>query len=44
MLLLALGVEDRDDALERLDAWWRAANYLAAGMIYLQANPLLNER
>jgi xylulose-5-phosphate/fructose-6-phosphate phosphoketolase len=26
-----------------LDAWWRAANYLAVGMIYLQANPLLKE-
>ena len=32
-----------DAELERLDAWWRAANYLAAGMIYLQANPLLRE-
>ncbi|WP_094513772.1 phosphoketolase [Synechococcus sp. MW101C3] len=29
--------------LQRLDAWWRAANYLAVGMIYLQANPLLRE-
>ncbi|MCC7414244.1 MAG: phosphoketolase family protein [Gammaproteobacteria bacterium] len=29
--------------LQLLDAWWRAANYLAAGMIYLQANPLLRE-
>ncbi len=27
----------------RLDAWWRAANYLAVGMIYLQDNPLLSE-
>ncbi|MFM7394105.1 MAG: phosphoketolase [Cyanobium sp.] len=25
------------------DAWWRAANYLAVGMIYLRANPLLSE-
>ncbi|MEW5966123.1 MAG: phosphoketolase family protein [Pseudomonadota bacterium] len=32
-----------DDELRRLDAWWRACNYLAAGMIYLQANPLLRE-
>ena len=31
------------DQLERLDAWWRAANYLAVGMIYLQDNPLLAE-
>ena len=29
--------------LEQLDAWWRAANYLAVGMIYLQDNPLLAE-
>jgi xylulose-5-phosphate/fructose-6-phosphate phosphoketolase len=29
--------------LQQLDAWWRAANYLAVGMIYLQANPLLRE-
>jgi xylulose-5-phosphate/fructose-6-phosphate phosphoketolase len=29
--------------LTRLDAWWRAANYLAVGMIYLRANPLLTE-
>ena len=26
---------------ERLDAWWRAANYLSVGQIYLLANPLL---
>ncbi len=31
------------DELARLDAWWRAANYLAVGQIYLQANPLLSE-
>jgi xylulose-5-phosphate/fructose-6-phosphate phosphoketolase len=29
--------------LEKLDAYWRACNYLAAGMIYLQDNPLLRE-
>ena len=29
--------------LLRLDAYWRACNYLAAGMIYLQDNPLLRE-
>ena len=27
--------------LERMDAWWRAANYLNVGQIYLSANPLL---
>jgi xylulose-5-phosphate/fructose-6-phosphate phosphoketolase len=31
------------EELERIDAWWRAANYLAVGMIYLRANPLLAE-
>ncbi|MGI5141946.1 MULTISPECIES: phosphoketolase family protein [unclassified Streptomyces] len=32
-----------DDELRTLDAHWRAANYLAAGQIYLTANPLLTE-
>jgi phosphoketolase len=31
------------DELRRLHAFWRACNYLAAGMIYLQENPLLRE-
>jgi xylulose-5-phosphate/fructose-6-phosphate phosphoketolase len=26
-----------------MDAWWRAANYLSVGQIYLLANPLLRE-
>jgi xylulose-5-phosphate/fructose-6-phosphate phosphoketolase len=41
----ATGTQAPLDAVElqRLDAWWRAANYLAVGMIYLQANPLLRE-
>ena len=29
--------------LEQLQAYWRACNYLAAGMIYLRDNPLLRE-
>src|ERR1700709_63385 len=29
--------------LSTLDAWWRAANYLSVGQIYLLANPLLRE-
>jgi xylulose-5-phosphate/fructose-6-phosphate phosphoketolase len=29
--------------VEALDAWWRAANYLSAGQIYLMDNPLLTE-
>ncbi|WP_411910696.1 phosphoketolase [Actinotalea sp. M2MS4P-6] len=32
-----------DDVLERIDAWWRAANYLSVGQIYLLNNPLLRE-
>ncbi len=31
------------DELSRVDAYWRACKYLALGMIYLQANPLLRE-
>ena len=30
-----------EDDLGRIHAYWRACNYLAAGMIYLQDNPLL---
>src|SRR6476659_2728847 len=30
-------------ALRRIDAWWRAANYLSVGQIYLMGNPLLRE-
>ena len=29
--------------LERMDAWWRAANYLSVGQIYLLDNPLLKK-
>jgi xylulose-5-phosphate/fructose-6-phosphate phosphoketolase len=32
-----------DDELERIDRYWRAANYLSVGQIYLMANPLLKE-
>jgi xylulose-5-phosphate/fructose-6-phosphate phosphoketolase len=31
------------DELRALDAWWRAANYLSVGQIYLLDNPLLRE-
>src|SRR5260370_5222984 len=31
------------DELRKLDAYWRATNYLCAGMLYLQGNPLLRE-
>jgi len=32
-----------DDELRLIDAWWRAANYLSVGQIYLLDNPLLRE-
>ncbi|SCE72980.1 xylulose-5-phosphate/fructose-6-phosphate phosphoketolase [Micromonospora coriariae] len=32
-----------DDELRRLHAYWRAANYLTVGQIYLLGNPLLRE-
>src|SRR5438270_222717 len=32
-----------DQELSLLDAYWRAANYLSVGQIYLLANPLLRE-
>ncbi len=31
------------DELKRIDAYWRAANYLSVGQIYLLDNPLLRE-
>ena len=31
------------DELWLMDAYWRAANYLTVGQIYLAANPLLRE-
>jgi xylulose-5-phosphate/fructose-6-phosphate phosphoketolase len=34
-----LGTEE----LRKLDAYWRACNYLSVGMIYLKGNPLLRE-
>ncbi len=33
----------RPEQLRRMDAWWRAANYLSVGQIYLYDNPLLKE-
>ncbi|MBK5238778.1 MAG: phosphoketolase, partial [Actinomycetales bacterium] len=31
------------DQLKNIHAWWRAANYLSVGQIYLMDNPLLRE-
>ncbi|HUX82492.1 MAG TPA: phosphoketolase family protein [Halothiobacillus sp.] len=39
----ALGVSLSDHELAQIDAWWRAANYLSVGQIYLMDNPLLRE-
>jgi hypothetical protein len=36
-----VGVDDAE--IDDLDRWWRAANYLAVGQIYLLDNPLLRE-
>lgn len=32
-----------DELLSRIDRWWRTANYLSVGQIYLLDNPLLRE-
>jgi xylulose-5-phosphate/fructose-6-phosphate phosphoketolase len=37
------GAPLRPEALCKIDAYWRACNYLSLGMIYLQDNPLLRE-
>jgi xylulose-5-phosphate/fructose-6-phosphate phosphoketolase len=31
------------DELRKMDAYWRAANYLSVGQLYLLDNPLLRE-
>jgi len=33
-----------EDELRRMNAYWRAANYLSVGQIYLYDNPLLREK
>ena len=48
MSLQAHAVDTRDGALaaeelDRIDAYWQAANYLSVGQIYLLDNPLLRE-
>ncbi|MCG6206246.1 phosphoketolase family protein [Rhodopseudomonas sp. HC1] len=32
-----------NELMQKMDAYWRAANYLSVGQIYLQDNPLLQE-
>jgi xylulose-5-phosphate/fructose-6-phosphate phosphoketolase len=41
-LLAGRGMPDSDE-LHKMDAYWRAANYLSVGQIYLYDNPLLRE-
>jgi xylulose-5-phosphate/fructose-6-phosphate phosphoketolase len=38
-----MSTEYDEGELETIDAYWRAANYLSVGQIYLLANPLLDE-
>ena len=38
-----LNAEHRSDELRAIDAFWRAANYLSVGQLYLWDNPLLRE-
>jgi xylulose-5-phosphate/fructose-6-phosphate phosphoketolase len=40
---VATGQPLTSEELDRLDAYWRAANYLSVGQIYLLGNPLLRE-
>jgi xylulose-5-phosphate/fructose-6-phosphate phosphoketolase len=39
----AAGAPLTADEVRKIDAYWRACNYLALGMTYLKANPLLRE-
>ena len=32
------------EELRKINAYWRACNYLCAGMLYLRKNPLLRSR
>jgi xylulose-5-phosphate/fructose-6-phosphate phosphoketolase len=38
-----IGTPASSDLLRRMNAYWRAANYLSVGQIYLYDNPLLKE-
>jgi len=42
--MVSTGIPTAQDDFQRLDAWWRAANYLSVGQIYLMDNPLLREK
>jgi xylulose-5-phosphate/fructose-6-phosphate phosphoketolase len=38
-----VGIGASDEELDRIDQYWRAANYLSVGQIYLLDNPLLRQ-
>lgn len=38
---LVWGAPLSEELLHRMDAYWRAANYLSVGQLYLYDNPLL---
>jgi xylulose-5-phosphate/fructose-6-phosphate phosphoketolase len=40
---VSVGVPLSEGEVNRIDAWWRACNYLSVGQIYLLDNPLLRE-
>lgn len=41
--LTPVDTQPSQDLLQHIDAYWRAANYLSVGQIYLRDNPLLKE-
>ncbi len=43
MVKAKAGGNPKREDFRGLDAWWRAANYLSVGQIYLMDNPLLRE-
>ena len=34
---------DSKEYIEKVDAWWRAANYISVAQMYLKDNPLLRK-
>lgn len=34
---------DSQEYLNKVDAWWRAANYISVAQMYLKDNPLLKQ-
>ena len=40
---MTIGATSRAIELQKIDAYWRAANYLSVGQIYLYDNPLLRQ-